>query len=196
MSRTARMERTTRETQIDLELNLDGAGESEVETGIPFFDHMLSQVAKHGIFDLRVKAEGDTEVDDHHTVEDVGICLGQALQRTLGDKAGIRRYGSALSPMMDSLARVALDLSGRPSLFYRCAFTAARVGKFDLQLVEEFFTAFSSSGGVDLHIEVLHGSNAHHMVESVFKGFGRALDDATRTDDRVIGVLSSKGSLE
>ncbi len=195
MSRTARMERTTRETRIDLELNLDGAGESEVETGIPFFDHMLSQVAKHGIFDLRVKAEGDTEVDDHHTVEDVGICLGGALQRTLGDKAGIRRYGSALSPMMDSLARVALDLSGRSSLFYRCAFTAARVGKFDLQLVEEFFTAFSSSGGVDLHIEVLHGSNAHHMVESVFKGFGRALREAVSPDERRQGVPSTKGAL-
>ncbi len=195
MSRTGRIERRTRETQIDLELNLDGAGESEMETGVPFFDHMLTQVAKHGLFDLRVKAQGDTEVDDHHTVEDVGICLGGALQQALGDKSGIRRFGSALSPMMDSLARVALDLSGRPSLFYRCSYTASRVGRFDLQLVEEFFTAFAANGGVDLHIEILHGSNAHHMVESVFKGFGRALREAVSLDERRKGVPSTKGAL-
>ncbi len=195
MSRTGRIERKTSETQIEVELSLDGAGDAEVATGIPFFDHMLNQVAKHALFGLRVKAEGDTRVDDHHTVEDVGICLGNALQKALGDKSGIRRFGSALCPMMDSLARVALDLSGRASLFYRCNYTASRVGKFELQLVEEFFSAFATNGGVDLHIEVLHGTNAHHMVESVFKGFARALREAVSLDEGRKGVPSTKGVL-
>jgi imidazoleglycerol-phosphate dehydratase len=195
MSRKGSIERKTSETRIQVKLELDGAGEFDIKTGIPFLDHMLSQVAKHGLFDLRIEAQGDTEVDDHHTVEDVGICLGNALQKALGDKAGIRRYGSALSPMMDSLSRVALDLSGRPYLFYHCQYTAARVGKFDLQLVEEFFSAFSTNGVFDLHIEVLHGANAHHMVESVFKGFGRALREAVSQDGRQKGVPSTKGTL-
>ena len=195
MSRKGSVDRKTSETQIQVELELDGAGEFDIKTGIPFLDHMLSQVAKHGLFDLRINAKGDTEVDDHHTVEDVGICLGNALQKALGDKAGIRRYGSALSPMMDSLSRVALDLSGRPYLFYHCQYTAARVGKFDLQLVGEFFSAFSTNGAFDLHIEVLHGANAHHMVESVFKGFGRALREAVSLDGRRKGVPSTKGTL-
>ncbi|MFQ5913192.1 MAG: imidazoleglycerol-phosphate dehydratase HisB [Nitrospinota bacterium] len=195
MSRTARIKRETSETRIEVDLNLDGAGDWEIETGVAFFDHMLSHVAKHGLFDLRVKARGDTQVDDHHTVEDVGICLGGALKKALGDRSGIRRFGSALCPMMDALARVALDLGGRPYLAYRCPYTASRVGKFDLQLVEEFFTTFATNAGVDLHIEVLHGSNAHHMVESVFKGFGRALREAVSLDERRKGVPSTKGVL-
>lgn len=195
MSRRGRIERKTSETQIELALNLEGAGESDIESGVPFFDHMLEQVAKHGLFDLRVKARGDVEVDDHHTVEDVGICLGAALREALGDKAGIRRYGSALSPMMDALARVALDLSGRPFLYYRCNYPASKTGRFDVQLVEEFLSAFSTNGRVDLHVEVLHGTNTHHMVESVFKGFGRALRDAVSPDPRREGVPSTKGAL-
>jgi imidazoleglycerol-phosphate dehydratase len=195
VSRKGRVERKTSETRIEVELDLDGAGNAEIDTGVPFFDHMLNQVAKHGLFDLRVKGDGDTQVDDHHTIEDVGICLGGALTKALGDKAGIRRFGSALSPMMDALSRVALDLSGRPYLFYGCNYTAARAGKFDLQLVEEFFTSWATHGGIDLHIEVLHGTNAHHMVESVFKGFGRALREAVSLDERRKGVPSTKGTL-
>lgn len=195
MSRTGRIERKTNETQIELELNLDGTGETEVNSGVPFFDHMLNQVAKHGLLNLRVQARGDVEVDDHHTVEDVGICLGMALREALGDKVGIRRYGSALSPMMDALSRVALDLSGRPFLHYLCNYPASKTGRFDVQLVEEFLSAFSINGGVDLHVEVLHGTNAHHMVESVFKGFGRALQEAVSPNPRQDGVPSTKGAL-
>ncbi len=196
MARTATIERTTNETAIKLNLNLDGTGEHSIETGVPFFDHMLTQIARHGFFDLEIEARGDLEIDAHHTVEDLGICLGEAFKQALGDKAGIRRFGRATMPMHESLASVVLDFSGRPFLVYNVPLPKAQVGNFDLELVEEFLTAFCNHGGVNLHVNLAYGDNLHHIVEAVFKALARALDEATQFDSRVEGVLSSKGKLE
>ncbi len=195
MERTATIERNTRETRIRLSLDLDGSGKSEIRTGIGFFDHMLTLWAKHGLFDLNVEAEGDLEVDFHHTVEDTGIVLGQALGRALGDKAGIVRYGAAYVPMDEALARVVIDLSGRPYLAWEAPADAAPIGGFAFQLVEEFLRALSVHGAMNLHATVLAGRDSHHMAEGVFKALARALDAATRLDARVSGVPSTKGVL-
>ncbi len=196
MSRTATIERKTKETAIRIELALDGKGQSAIESGVPFFDHMLTQIARHGFFDLTVAAKGDIEIDAHHTVEDVGICLGEAFKQALGDKAGIRRYGRGTMPMHESLASVILDFSGRPFLVYNVPLPKAQVGNFEVELVEEFFTAFCNHGGVNVHVNLAYGDNLHHIIEAVFKAFARALDDACGLDPRIEGVLSSKGKLE
>jgi imidazoleglycerol-phosphate dehydratase len=196
MSRTATIERRTRETQIRIELDLDGKGSSTIDTGVPFFDHMLTQIARHGFFDLTVAAEGDIEIDAHHTVEDTGICLGEAFRKALGEKAGIRRYGRGTMPMHEALASVILDFSGRPFLVYNVPLPKAQVGNFEVELVEEFFTAFCNHAGANVHVNLAYGDNLHHIVEAVFKAFARALDEATGLDPRIEGVLSSKGKLE
>lgn len=195
MARRAEVERKTKETQIELSLGLDGKGSYEVSTGIAFFDHMLSLFAKHGLFDLKLEASGDVEVDFHHTVEDVGIVLGQAIREALGDKAGIRRYGQASIPMIESLATTVLDLSGRGNLVYRVEIPKEKVGVFDTELVEEFFRALALEGGIDLHLRLHYGTNMHHAVEALFKSFAKALDVATSFDPRVEGVPSTKGAL-
>jgi imidazoleglycerol-phosphate dehydratase len=195
MDRAATVQRKTRETDIEVELKLDGAGEAHVETGIPFFDHLLDSFARHGLFDLRVRAKGDLQVDQHHTVEDVGIVLGQALRKAIGDGAGLRRFGSARIPMADALLQVDLDVSNRPYFVYRVELTRDWVGNFDAALVEDFLYAFCMNAGVDLHVERAYGHNVHHIVEGVFKGLGRALDAATTRDSRIKGALSTKGSL-
>lgn len=194
--RRAAVSRKTAETAVDVTLDVDGMGRTRVATSIPFLDHMLTVMGKHGLLDLDVKAAGDREVDDHHTVEDLGIVLGQALKQALGDKAGIRRFGSAAVPMDETLARVTVDLSGRPYLVYRVPLTTRKVQAFDTELVEHFFEALSVHGGLTVHVEVPYGKNAHHMLEASFKAFGRALEQATRIDPRVAGVPSSKGKLE
>jgi len=196
MSRSATIERKTKETAIRIELRLDGKGESAIETGVPFFDHMLTQIARHGFFDLTIAARGDLEIDAHHTVEEVGICLGEAFKQALGDKAGIRRYGRGTMPMHEALASVVLDFSGRPFLVYNVALPKAQVGNFEVELVEEFFTAFCNHGGVNIHANLAYGDNLHHIIEALFKAFARALDDACGLDPRIEGVLSSKGKLE
>ena len=196
MKRTATIDRTTQETKISLTLNLDGRGDHQIESGVPFFDHMLAQIARHGFFDLQISARGDLEVDAHHTVEDLGICLGEAFKKTLGDKVGVRRYGRGTMPMHEALAAVVLDFSGRPFLVYNVPLPKAQVGSFDLELVEEFFTAFCNHAGANVHVNLAYGDNLHHIVEAVFKAFARALDEATQFDPRVEGVLSSKGTLE
>ncbi len=196
MSRTARIDRTTKETVIKIRLALDGTGEQEIATGVPFFDHMLTQIARHGFFDLVVDARGDLEVDAHHTVEDVGIGLGEAFRQALGDKAGIRRYGRGTMPMHEALASVVLDFSGRPFLVWHVDLPKVQVGNFELELVEEFFTAFCNHAGANVHVNLAYGDNLHHIVEAIFKALARALDEATQLDCRVQGVLSSKGSLE
>jgi len=196
MARTATIDRSTKETSIQLTLELDGRGEHRIESGVPFFDHMLTQIARHGFFDLQLKAKGDLEVDAHHTVEDVGICLGEAFKKALGDKVGIRRYGRGTMPMHEALAAVILDFSGRPFLVFNVPLPKAQVGNFELELVEEFFTAFCNHAGANVHVNLAYGDNLHHIVEAVFKAFARALDDATQMDSRIEGVLSSKGSLE
>ena len=196
MSRNATIDRTTKETAIKLTLQLDGTGAHQIETGVPFFDHMLTQIARHGFFDLNLAAEGDLEVDAHHTVEDVGICLGEAFKQALGDKAGIRRYGRGTMPMHEALAAVILDFSGRPFLVFNVPLPKAQVGNFELELVEEFFTAFCNHSGANIHVNLAYGDNLHHIVEAVFKAFARALDEATQLDSRIEGVLSSKGKLE
>ena len=196
MNRTASIDRTTKETAIQISLVLDGSGEHAIATGVPFFDHMLTQVARHGFFDLTITARGDLEVDAHHTVEDVGICLGEAFKQALGDKTGIRRYGRGTMPMHEALAAVVLDFSGRPFLVWHVDLPKAQVGSFDLELVEEFFTAFCNHAGANVHVNLAYGDNLHHIVEAVFKAFARALDEATQIDPRVQGVLSSKGALE
>lgn len=196
MARTANIERTTNETAIQLSLNLDGTGEHSIETGVPFLDHMLTQIARHGFFDLEIEARGDLEIDAHHTVEDLGICLGEAFKQALGDKAGVRRFGRATMPMHESLAAVVLDFSGRPFLVYNVPLPKVQVGNFDLELVEEFLTAFCNHGGINLHVNLAYGDNLHHIVEAIFKALARALDEATGFDPRVAGVLSSKGKLE
>lgn len=195
MEREATVSRKTRETEITVELRLDGSGEAQVETGMPFFDHLLDSFARHGLFDLRVRAKGDLQVDQHHTVEDVGIVLGQALRRAIGDGAGLRRFGSARIPMADARILVDLDLSNRPYLVYRVELARDWVADFDAALVEDFLYAFCSNGGVDLHVERSYGHNVHHIVEGIFKGLGRALDEATKVDPRIRGALSTKGSL-
>ncbi len=194
-SRQAKVVRNTRETQIQVELDLDGSGKAELGTGIPFFDHMLDQVVRHGALDLRIAAEGDLEIDDHHTVEDVGITLGQAFAQAVGDKAGIQRYGHAYVPLDEALSRVVLDLSGRPGLFYRVDYPRARIGQFDVDLLREFFQGFVNHAQVTLHIDSLQGSNAHHVAETVFKAFGRALRAACTPDSRMGGIPSTKGAL-
>jgi imidazoleglycerol-phosphate dehydratase len=195
--RRAEVIRTTRETEIRLSLDLDGRGRGDVETGVPFLDHMLQQVARHGLFDLEVRAKGDTRVDDHHVVEDTAICLGQALVEALGDRGGIRRYGACTLPMIETLTTVALDLSGRGHFVYRVTFPGERIGSFPTELVEEFFRAFADKGGVELHVNLHYGTNQHHMAESIFKAFARALDQATQVDPRLAGELpTTKGLLE
>lgn len=195
MSRTASIQRRTQETDITLHFDLDGSGQADVSTGIGFFDHMLVLFAKHGLFDLRLRAQGDLHVDAHHTVEDVGLVLGQALREAMGDKAGMVRYGWCLLPMDDALARIALDCSGRPFLAYDTPDDAGTIENFPFQLIEEFLRALSVQGGLNLHVALLDGRDAHHMAEAVFKGLGRALDQATRLDPRVQGVPSTKGQL-
>ena len=195
MSRTATIKRTTKETDIAVELTIDGSGKGEISTGIGFFDHMLEGFAKHGFFDATVKVKGDLEVDGHHTVEDTGIVIGQAIREAIGDKKGIKRYGSFLLPMDDALCMCAIDLCGRPYQGFECTFPVERVGGLDTELVREFFYAVSYSAGMNLHIRMLSGSNAHHMIEAMFKAFAKALDEATSYDERITGVLSTKGSL-
>ena len=193
--RQAKFSRETRETSIKAELTLDGSGRHNIDTTIPFLDHMLSLMAAHGLFDLKMKARGDTKVDFHHTVEDVGICLGKVLKQALGEKEGIQRYGSAFVPMDESLASVHVDLSGRPCLVYDCALRRKKIGNFDTELVKEFFQAVVNNAAITLHARIVYGSNGHHMVESLFKAFGRALRQAAIKDEKVRGVLSTKGRL-
>ncbi len=195
MAREASVNRTTKETDIALKLNIDGSGISEIDTGIGFFDHMLSGFARHGFFDLHVKVAGDLAVDGHHTIEDTGIVLGSAIKKALGDKKGIRRYGSCILPMDETLALCAVDLSGRPYLAFDAAFTTDRVGYMETEMVKEFFYAVSYRAKMNLHIKLLSGSNNHHIVEGIFKAFAKALDEATGTDPRITGILSTKGSL-
>ncbi len=195
MSRAASIRRETAETKIALSLEIDGAGEGTIATKIPFFDHMLTLFARHSLVNLRVEADGDIEVDLHHTVEDIGIALGQAFARALGDKSGIRRYGWAYLPMDETLARVVIDFSGRPFLEYRSPSGIAPIGAFSFQLVEEFLRGFSVHGGANLHVEILYGRDAHHMAEAVFKGLAKAVDQACQLDPRVKGVPSTKGVL-
>lgn len=195
MERNAYAARSTRETDIEMSLNLDGSGKSSIETGIGFFDHMLEGFARHGFFDLTVKIRGDLMVDGHHIVEDAGIVLGSAVKEALGDKKGIRRYGSCILPMDDALAMCAVDLCGRPYFVFDCNFPAPKAGELDTELVREFFYAVSYSAGMNLHIKMLSGINTHHMIEAIFKAFARALDEATGKDERIKDVLSTKGSL-
>ncbi|MFH1758360.1 MAG: imidazoleglycerol-phosphate dehydratase HisB [Pseudomonadota bacterium] len=195
MLRQAKVSRETKETSIKVDLNLDGLGQHQIATTIPFLDHMLSLMAAHGLFDLMVNAQGDTQVDFHHTVEDVGICLGKALKQALGQKEGVRRYGSAFIPMDESLASVHVDLSGRPCLIYHLPLRKRKIGDFDAELVKEFFQALVNSSAITLHVQVVYGSNGHHMVESLFKAFGRALGQAVTKDEKVRGVPSTKGKL-
>jgi imidazoleglycerol-phosphate dehydratase len=194
-ARSVSLERNTGETRINLSLTLDGEGRSDIRTGIPFFDHMLTLFSRHGLFDMEVAAKGDIEVDFHHTVEDVGITLGQAFAKALGDKAGIRRYGHAYVPMDEALARVVVDCSGRPFLAYDAPRGVEAIGLFPFQLVEEFLRAFAVNAGLTLHVSVLAGRDAHHMAEGIFKALGRALDIAVSHDERVKGIPSTKGVL-
>ena len=195
-ARTASITRDTQETQISLELNLDGTGESELSTGIPFFEHMLTQICRHGLIDMKLKAVGDLEVDAHHTVEDVGIVIGQAIAKTLGDKTGIYRYGHAYVPLDEAMSRAVIDFSGRPGLEYRVEYTRPRIGDFDVDLLREFFQGFVNHAQVTVHLDNLRGANAHHQAETLFKAFGRALRMAAAPDPRMAGIIpSTKGSL-
>jgi imidazoleglycerol-phosphate dehydratase len=194
--RNATVTRTTAETDITVEIDLDGTGTYDNETGVGFFDHMLDQLARHSLIDMTVRAKGDLHIDDHHTVEDTGIALGQALAKALGDKRGIRRYGACLLPMDDALVRAALDLSGRPFLVWNLAMPTAKIGAFDTELVREFFQAFSTHGGITLHVDALHGINSHHIAEAAFKAVARALREAVETDPRKQDAIpSTKGAL-
>lgn len=193
--REAQVTRNTQETQISVKLNLDGSGRATLATGVPFLDHMLDQVARHGVFDLEVNARGDLHIDAHHTVEDIGITLGQAFARAVGDKKGVRRYGHAYVPLDEALSRVVVDLSGRPGIEMKIDFVRARIGEFDVDLVREFFQGFVNHAQVTLHIDNLRGDNAHHQAETAFKAFGRALRMAVELDPRTQGVPSTKGSL-
>lgn len=194
-ARTACIQRDTHETQIEVEVGLDGSGRAELETGLPFLEHMLEQVARHGMMDLRVKARGDLSVDAHHTVEDIGIVLGQAMRQALGDKQAIRRYGHAYVPLDEALSRVVVDFSGRPGLNYRVEYPRARIQDFDVDLVHEFFQGFVNHAMATLHIDGLRGNNAHHVAETVFKAFGRAVRMAMEQDPRETGTPSTKGVL-
>jgi imidazoleglycerol-phosphate dehydratase len=195
--RVGQIERKTKETAINLDIGLDGTGQASVDTGVAFFDHMLEQLAKHGLFDLTIRCEGDLDIDAHHTVEDTGIALGQAIREALGDKAGIRRYGHAYVPMDEAMSRVALDLSNRPYLVWNVKFTIDRLGEqMETELFQEFFNAVAQAGGITLHIENLYAENNHHRIESVFKAFAKALKMATEIDPRAEGILpSTKGAL-
>ena len=194
--RSAKVSRKTLETQISVELNLDGQGNSSFDTGIPFLEHMLEQIARHGSFDLAISATGDLDIDDHHTVEDIGITLGQAFKEALADKKGIMRYGHAYVPLDEALSRVVIDFSGRPGIEYRVKFSRPRIGKFDVDLIHEFFQGFVNHAPATLHIDNLAGQNAHHIAETIFKAFGRALRFAVSRDERMQGVIpSTKGSL-
>jgi len=193
--RAAAVERKTKETEINAQLVIDGSGEYEISTGIPFFDHMLQSFARHGAFDLRLSAKGDLDVDTHHTIEDVGITLGQAFREALGSAAGIRRYGSIALPMAEAKVDVALDISNRPYLVYRVDVSNDRIGSFDASLTEDFLYAFSQSAGIDLHVDLVYGKNPHHVVEATFKGLARALRMAVELDPRVKGLPTVKGAL-
>jgi len=193
--RTAQLSRETNETKIVVELNIDGGGDYEIDTGVGFFDHMLTHIAKHGRFDLTVRAQGDLQVDAHHTVEDVGIVMGQALKEAVGDKGGMVRFGAASAPMDEALVAVAIDFGGRGHLEYGLKLPAAKVGDFDTELVREFFLALAENAGMSLHLTQQAGINTHHIIESAFKSFARALDEATRIDERISGVPSTKGQL-
>ncbi len=195
MVRKATIDRKTSETEITVDVNLDGVGSGEISTTIPFLDHMLSLLTKHGFFDLAVKGEGDTDVDYHHLVEDIGICLGEAVKEAIGNKEGIARFGSAVIPMDESLCRVDLDISGRPYLVFNVDFGQKRIGDFDPDLFRDFFKSFSDHSGLTLHINVFYGKNNHHIAEAIFKAFARALCNAVSFDDRIKGVLSTKGRL-
>ena len=195
-ARTASVERNTNETKIKIDLNLDGTGNASLKTGLPFFEHMLDQIARHGMLDLEINAKGDLEIDAHHTVEDVGITLGQAFSQAIGDKKGIYRYGHAYVPLDEALSRVVIDFSGRPGLEFRAQFPRARVGDFDVDLTHEFFQGFVNHANVTLHIDSLSGENSHHIAETIFKAFGRALRMAITADERMAGVVpSTKGTL-
>ncbi|MEE4301403.1 MAG: imidazoleglycerol-phosphate dehydratase HisB [Pseudomonadales bacterium] len=194
-ARAATVSRDTLETQIRVTVDLDGTGRADLASGVPFLDHMLDQIARHGLVDLEVRAEGDLHIDAHHTVEDIGITLGQAFARAVGDKRGVRRYGHAYVPLDEALSRVVIDLSGRPGLVFDVPFTRARVGEFDVDLVIEFFQGFVNHANVTLHIDNLRGDNAHHQAETVFKAFGRALRMAVEPDPRQTGTPSTKGTL-
>ncbi len=193
--RTASIKRKTRETQVELTITIDGEGNSQINTGVGFLDHMLDLLTKHALFDLTIKASGDRFVDDHHTVEDVGICLGQGIKEALGDKKGIRRFSSASVPMQESLANIAIDISGRPALIYHVSFPGEKIGTFDAELIEEFFEALSTNAGINLHINVPYGTNAHHIAEAIFKGVAKALENGVRIDERRKDVPSTKGVL-
>lgn len=195
MERTASVKRTTKETDIEIILNLDGTGKTDIQTGIGFFDHMLEGFARHGLFDLTVRAKGDLEVDCHHTVEDTGIVLGTAIIQALGDKAGICRYGNFMLPMDETLILCAVDLSGRPYLNFDAAFTPGRIGDLDTEMIREFFYAVSYSAKMNLHLKMLDGGNNHHIAEALFKGFGRALLQAVRKEERIEGAWTTKGTL-
>jgi imidazoleglycerol-phosphate dehydratase len=195
MSRSASIERITKETQIKLALEIDGRGEARVCSSVPFLDHMLDLFARHGLFNLNIEARGDIDIDFHHTVEDIGIVLGQAFREALGDKKGIRRYGQASVPMDETLAGVAVDLSGRPYMVYNVKLPKVKIGEFDVELAREFFQAFANNAGANIHINVMYGDNVHHILEACFKGMARALDIATQVDPRIEGVLSTKGKL-
>lgn len=195
MSRTAQIERITNETRIKLSLLVDGTGEARICTSVPFLDHMLNLFARHGLFNLEVEACGDIDIDFHHTVEDIGIVLGEAFKQALGDKKGIRRYGQASVPMDETLASVVVDISGRPYLVYHVNLPKVKLGEFDVELAREFFQAFTNHCGLNLHINVMYGNNVHHIIEACFKAFARAMDTATQLDPRVKDVLSTKGVL-
>ena len=194
--RTASVERNTLETQISVSINLDGTGKSEFDTGVPFLEHMLDQIARHGLIDLTIKAKGDLEIDAHHTVEDIGIVLGQAFSQALGDKKGVRRYGHAYVPLDEALSRVVIDFSGRPGLEYHAEYPRSHIGDFDVDLIHEFFQGFINHSLVTLHIDCIRGKNAHHIAETMFKAFGRAVRMAIEADPRMAGITpSTKGSL-
>jgi imidazoleglycerol-phosphate dehydratase len=194
--RKATIRRKTAETEVSVVIDLDGKGKGDIDTSVPFLDHMLNLFARHGLTDLAIRSQGDIDVDDHHLVEDVGICLGQAVRNALGDRKGISRYGSSSVPMDESLCSVAMDLSGRPYLIWRAELGERRIGKFDPALLREFFKSFSDHSGITLHINLGYGTNGHHMAEAIFKAFARAFRDAIAIDGRIEGILSTKGSLE
>ena len=195
MNRTATIERITNETRIKLSLTIDGSGEAKICTSVPFLDHMLNLFARHGLFNLEVEACGDIDIDFHHTVEDIGIVLGEAFKQALGDKKGIRRYGQASIPMDETLASVAVDISGRPYLVYHVNLPKVKIGEFDVELAREFFQAFANHCGLNLHINVMYGDNVHHIIEACFKAFARAMDAASQMDPRIKDVMSTKGVL-
>lgn len=195
MRRSGTVKRKTKETEITAIIDIDGSGKAEIETGMPFFNHMLDSFSRHGLFDIKVEAKGDLEVDYHHTVEDVGLVLGEAFKKALGAKQGIRRFGEASCPLDETLAKVVIDLSGRPYLSYNVKIRPGRVGTFDTDLPHEFYAAFANQIGMNLHIDVIRGENPHHIIEACFKALARAMDMATALDERITGVLSTKGSL-